>query len=257
VRARWGEVSYRERPSKAPKNAEARVGFAQVGGTLLNLTNRPTSAQQFAQLQLRAKFMGEASLALSVRFDLHSAEGAHEIEASGSDLALTDLNPVLEPTARVRVERGQMTQFELTANANDFYATGKMYFYYKDLKFSILDKKKQDKQTLKSRATALLANMLVRNRNFRSILSKGKRGTIFYERQPNRSIFSYWARIVLSGVVSSVTGIQKDLQDHIRQQEQEAQRELRQLLRQQMRPQNQVSPRRSGKKWEKKKNVIK
>ncbi len=243
VEAHWGTVLYREHPAKAPRGVEARVGLTGINGTLYHLTNRPVESKpRFALLNLRGRLMDEANIALSVKFDLTSPNGAHEIEASGSDLILDRLNPVLEPTARVKVESGEMLNFEMNAQADSSYATGKMYFYYKDLKFSFVDRKKQDAKSLKSRLTALLANMLIRNRNVKSMLSNGKRGTIFYERQINKSIFSYWSRILFSGIVSSVTGIQKDLQNQIRQQEQEAQRELRQSARQEQREDRRVRP---------------
>jgi hypothetical protein len=64
-------------------------------------------------------------------------------------------------------------------------------------------------------------------------------------------VFSYWGRIVLAGVVSSVTGIQQDLQDHLRRQQTEADREARQSLRQSLRQsarQEKSQQRRFGKK---------
>jgi len=243
VEAHWGSVIYREHPAKAPRGVEARVGLTGINGTLYHLTNRPVEGgPRFALLNLRGRLMDKANIALSVKFDLTSPNGAHEIEASGSDMILDRLNPVLEPTTRVKVESGEMLNFEMIAQADSSYATGKMYFYYKELKFSFVDRKKHNARSLKSRVTAMLANMLIRNNNVKSILSKGRRGTIFYERQVNKSIFNYWSRILFSGIVSSVTGIQKDLQNHIRQQEQEAQREQRQSERHEQREDRRARP---------------
>jgi Domain of Unknown Function (DUF748) len=251
VYGRWGRVNYQEIMPKAGGADTARLEFGQVNGTLANVANRPLAGQTHAELNLRAKLMDQGNVSLEVRFDLASPTGAHEIEASGSDLDLTSLNAMLEPLARVRVEKGQMDNFELRASANDTLATGKMFFYYHDLKFSLIDKKKPQRPTLKTRISALAANLLVRNRNLRSLLYRGNRGNISYERPAHRSMFAYWGRIVMAGVVSSVTGIQQDLQDHLSRQQAEAEREERQSLRQSVRQsarQEKSQQRRFGKK---------
>ena len=90
-------------------------------------------------------------------------------------------------------------------NADNDAAFGKMRFYYKDLKLNILER--GDSSDFKNKAFAtFFANTFVVHQKNPKFLYR-KRVDIFYERDPQKGIFDYWAKSVLSGLAGSVGAI--------------------------------------------------
>jgi Domain of Unknown Function (DUF748) len=210
VRLRNGQVHYQEiMATEAGPPRSAQLHFDQVAASLSPLTNQTWSGLTEAHLQATARLMGSGHLQLNAIFALDSLNGFHQLSLNSQGFDLPALNPFLEPAARVRVERGRLNALSLVAQVTDARAKGRLDMYYESFKFSVLDKRDLTTTSLRSKVSAFLANLLVRNRNARPSARPNSRGEIDLPRPANRSLLGYWARIVISGVISSSTGSQR------------------------------------------------
>jgi hypothetical protein len=80
----------------------------------------------------------------------------------------------------------------LDAHANTILAFGQMQIDYRKLQVEKLDLKEK-----KQGFISWLANIIVRTNN-------EKDGTIYVERLHNKSMFNYWGRIALSGLLTNI-----------------------------------------------------
>jgi hypothetical protein len=90
----------------------------------------------------------------------------------------------------------------LNFQANDHYALGEMKFYYKDLKISVLKENAENVEENASFKSFFANAFIVHKKNPRFLFVK--KGDIYFERNEEKSIFSYWAKSILSGVVTSI-----------------------------------------------------
>jgi hypothetical protein len=72
-----------------------------------------------------------------------------------------------------------------------------MKMLYKDLKVEFLNKNDQTRKTLVTNAISFIANLLVKRNNLKTT------GSVFAERNRERSFINYWIKIVLSGSLTN------------------------------------------------------
>jgi len=76
-----------------------------------------------------------------------------------------------------------------------------MKFFYHDLRVTFLDKVDTSRRSAKNAILKFFANeFVIRTNNTKRI------GTVFYERDRNRSVIQYWVKMILSGATTS-TGV--------------------------------------------------
>jgi len=110
---------------------------------------------------------------------------------------LTELNEIIEPMASARFRSGRLDTLHMQAVGRNDIAWGKMQMYYEDLRLQFLNREDNERKTLATRLSNLLANTALRQGNRR------KTGTVYAERNLGRSVFNYWIRIVLSGALTN------------------------------------------------------
>lgn len=211
VKLLQGEVSYRE---KTQRHEIAALEFTHLQGKLFGLNSQPKE-NDITVLQLKGKPEGRGNIDLDAFFDITSDSGQHRLEAFFDTIPLTAFNHFAEPLAGVHIKSGQISSGSIAVNANYRYAKGKIWLYYDHLKFTILSRKvnEQDETVIRrSPLMSIVANTLIRNKNRRIRLYKGKSGYISIAHQADKSLFSYWGRIALSGMMSSI-GISPHLQE--------------------------------------------
>lgn len=216
VRVESGTICYRER-TRYGDTAVFTLNALRGYGYRWN--NRPTAADTlYVRMKAVPENAGEMEADIWFKTDSHRSE--HGIYAVFNDIPLTVLNGLTVPLAGVRIKSGQIERGEMAVRADRDHAAGKMLLYYKDLKFVILNRKTKEQEETIARRNPLLsivANTLIRNKNRRKAIYKGKTGYISQEREPEKSMFSFWGRIVLNGMLSSV-GISQRMQSRWQQQ---------------------------------------
>ncbi|WP_448519911.1 hypothetical protein [Rhodoflexus sp.] len=210
------EIHYRE---KNRYQEVATLNLNQIRGHIYGLHNRAASNESI-RLHIKGSPEGIGEIDFDIFFAAGSQTGEHRIEATFDSIPITIFNGLVEPMAGVRIRRGQITNGSMVVRVNHEKATGKMWLYYNNLKFSILSRRTTDQEEVivrRSTLLSILANTLIRNKNRRMLLYKGREGYIAQVREPDKSIFTFWGRIILNGALSSI-GIGQRTQDKWQQQ---------------------------------------
>ncbi|MDP2115335.1 MAG: hypothetical protein Q8K69_14895, partial [Bacteroidota bacterium] len=88
--------------------------------------------------------------------------------------------------------------------ANNTKAAGQMNLRYNGLNIAVKNKRTDDTTAVKERVISVIANMKIMNSN--PMPGEEVRvGIIDFERNPEKFVFNYCAKSILSGIKSSVT----------------------------------------------------
>lgn len=153
-------------------------------------------SQKYLEIDASAHINQNAPVSARLTFDLASANYAHTLSGSMEPVAFSNFNSMIEKSAPVTVESGQINRFDFDFELNDKFATGDLYFGYDNFKISILQF--SDDGSKKSKLASFWANKMVLN-------SKNPKGNQFspekviYERDNERSIINYWWKAIFTG----------------------------------------------------------
>ena len=179
--------------------------FQQIDARITNFTNDSLRllTDQHMIFDAAGVLLETGDFNLSVDFDLTSKDDQYSLRGSVGDMDLTELNDFLQNTAFVSVRSGASKSIDFYFDANEEYALGEMTFYYDDLKISVLNQESYDTKGFGASLKTFFANTFVVNtKNPHFIFVRD--GNIFHERDKTKSIFNYWGKALLSGVVSSI-----------------------------------------------------
>ncbi|SMD42804.1 protein of unknown function [Aquiflexum balticum DSM 16537] len=203
VQVKDGIVNVETQPPLGEKTAS--IAFSKVEATITNITNLPEEIVANNKMKMRAKALIQdtGQLTKDIDFSLDDPDYSFFMDVSLGKMDLSELNDLIEPLASVRIKSGKMRKMEIKALGNEDYAYGNMDFLYRKLSISILDKKDHNHQNLGHAIESFLANELVIKRN-NDYPFPHRQGQLFFVRDSTRSIFNYFAKISLSGIMTSV-----------------------------------------------------
>lgn len=210
--------------SEFSENGElpGQIFFKNINANLGNITNDPAAVRNNNAMSFRAtgSLMNTGNFNLFSKFYLADSLDTYELNGRIGTMELTELNRFLEHTAFVLIRDGKSQEATFKFEGNENYSLGEMTFYYTDLKINVLDQNSVDSPGFSSAMKTFFANTFVVNtKNPHFIFVRD--GDIFHERDQSKSIFNYWAKSLLSGVVSSIGA--KNNKKTIRQQNEEIQ----------------------------------
>ncbi|MEM6262099.1 MAG: hypothetical protein AAGI38_06290 [Bacteroidota bacterium] len=190
-----GSITYFERMPES--SLPGRISFGNIEANLSPFTNQPILTPNkevvVAELKSRLRIMDAGNITAVFRFDQQDKNDAFTLYGSADTMNLTALNPMLEPLLFMRVNQGKMDGMYFSVEANKEEASGKMRFRYRDLKVNVIDK---------GLVTFMANTFVLKSDNpNRRILRIGRIET---PRDPGRSMFNFWGKIMLSGIMSSV-----------------------------------------------------
>ncbi|MBL3658853.1 DUF748 domain-containing protein [Fulvivirga sediminis] len=196
------DITYNEHAEKAQK--PGFITFNDLNADFKNVTNRKDLLRKNKNMtvDVSANVMGKAPLSLSVTFDMLSPEGEFTLGGNMGETSLTVFNDITRNNAFIDVKDGYANSLMFSVKGDKEVAYGNMDFHYEDLKVTILNKHSGDSKLVKSIAS-FFANTFVINRN-NPHLFKFRDGKIYFERNPNKSLFNYWTKSFLSGLVASI-----------------------------------------------------
>lgn len=164
--------------------------------------------QKPLEINAAAKIFKQATISARFLFELNSNNYQHTITGSLEKMPFTAINPMLEKSAPVSVESGQINRFDFHLTLDDKKATGELYFGYDDFKVNILEMNAEGSK--KSKLASFWANHMILN-------SKNPKGEslepvkLFYERDVERSIINYWWKALFAGT-KEVLGLEENEQ---------------------------------------------
>jgi hypothetical protein len=194
-----------------PAREPGLIWFDNIRVKARHITNDPELISKHPKIgvTVRADLMGAAPIDLSVIFFQSDNDSLH-VSSIIRQMDLTEMNPLLENIAFLKVKKGQnkLVKFEFQAN-NDF-ARGNLNFIYKNLAIRLIDKKTlRDKGFGESVASFMANAFVVRSSNPKYGLFM-REGKIFFLRDKHKSFFNYLAKATLSGVNSTIRGVNEE-----------------------------------------------
>lgn len=186
-------------------NEAGNISFNEINSKLYNITNNIVYKTESAFIELKADalLMGKGKMTILLKGRLFEANNTFSLNGTLSDLEANELNPILENSAFIYATSGNIDKMNFDFNANNTNATGKMTMLYHGLKITFKNKQTDDTTAFKERFISFIANRRVMDSN--PVPGENVRdGIIYFDRDPERFLFHYCFRSILSGITSSL-----------------------------------------------------
>ena len=116
----------------------------------------------------------------------------------------SELNPMLEKNAFITVTSGKINSMDFSFSANNTKATGNLKLLYQGLDFAVTDKQTGETDAIIEQLKTMIANIIVMDSNPMPG-EEVRTGSIDYERDPERFLFNYVVKALLTGMKTSIT----------------------------------------------------
>jgi len=198
-----GKITYTEHAEKAREPGSIR--FNEIDAKIYKITNDTIYKTEKGYLKLSAHglLMDKGKMAVMLKGRIFDRQNTFSVNGSLSDMDADVLNPMLEKNAFIYATSGRIDKMNFSFTADNAKASGKMILLYHGLDIAVKNKRTDDTTALKERVTSIIANIKILNSN--PLPRKDVReGVIGYQRDPDRFVFNYCAKSILSGIKSSV-----------------------------------------------------
>jgi hypothetical protein len=199
-----GNITYTEHVDKASE--PGMVSFKKINAKIYKITNDSIYKTENASLEFKADalLMGKGKLAILLKAGIFNHNNTFSVNGKLSGLEAKELNPMLENNAFIYATSGKIETMNFNFTANNTEATGKMTLLYHGLDIAIKNKQTDDTTAIKEQILSLIANIKVIDSN--PIQGEKIRvGIIYNERDPERFLFNYCFKSILSGIKSSIS----------------------------------------------------
>jgi hypothetical protein len=171
---------------------EGTIFFTDVRGVLTNVKNYDIQGGDSLRLDLSTRLMGKGNMRVQFRERYEDSAQGFLLATRMGSLEMTELNRLMLPLFSVRAERGRIRDLYMKVRGSDELAYGSMEMNYDRLRLSVFDEEGNRKGM-----ASWLANLFVRGSN-------NKVGIIYVERLKEKSIFNFWARISVNGLLTNL-----------------------------------------------------
>jgi hypothetical protein len=203
-----GNISFTLHAEEA--NEPGNFIFNKIKAKVYNITNDTIYKTETAFIELKADalIMGKGEIAILLKGRLFDRNNTFSLNGTLSNLEAFDLNPMLEKNAFIYATSGKIDAMNFSYTANNTKATGELIMLYHGLDITVKNKRTDDTTAFRERFISYIANRRILDSNpVRG--EKVRIGIIDYKRDPERFLFHYCFRSVLSGITSSLTSSHK------------------------------------------------
>jgi hypothetical protein len=208
IAVKSGGIVYTEHQKKA--NEPGSLRFEKINAKLFMVANDLVQVSNKAdfKLQAHALFMKEGKVSISLTGKLNDPGNSFTVNGSLKDLDAVTLNPFLEKTAFMYATAGHINYMNFTFSADNSISRGNLTLAYKGLNIALKNKQTDDTTALKEKFLSLIVNMKINHSN--PMPGEAMRvGIIEYKRDPQRFLFGYCAKSIMSGIRSSIVSASK------------------------------------------------
>jgi hypothetical protein len=203
VRVLNGDVSYTEHAEKG--KMPGKITFNDIAATVYKISNDTVhkSVEAFLEVQGKALFMEKGALSFNMKAKLYDPHNTFSLTGSLAEMHIPDINQTLERIAYVSVKSGmaQRTKFDFVADNRQ--SRGKMIFVYRDLELANVNEPAGAiKSFVQNVVTLVVGSQLIPSNPMPG--EEIRVGTIEFERNPERSVFHYCVKSILSGIKSNI-----------------------------------------------------
>ncbi len=198
-----GSITYIEHIENST-NA-GKINFEEINAKIYKITNDTIYKKEDAFLELTAEalLMGKGKMDVSLKAKLFDKNNSFNVSGNLASLAVKELNPMLENNAFLYANSGKIEAMHFNFHATNHKSTGTLTMIYHDLH---IDPKSSDKD-FKTVFNDAIYSIVTHNFMLDSNPSPGdkvREGTIEFERDPEKFIFNYCFKSILSGIKSSL-----------------------------------------------------
>jgi hypothetical protein len=213
-----GNVTYTEHALGA--NEPGYISFNTIHARIYNITNDSIykTEKGFMQLKSDALLMNKSKIDILLMAELFEPQNTFSVTGSLAPMEASALNPILEKNGFIYVTAGNIDAMNFSFTANNTKSTGVLTMLYHDLDVTVKNKTTDDTTALKERIVSFIANTLVINANPMP-KQQVRNGTIEHERDPEKFLFNYCVKSILSGITSTVTNVKSKAQKEARKVE--------------------------------------
>ena len=222
-----GKINYAEQTGEVP----GTLFFDKANVTFTGLTNDSVllKAGLISELRGTLYLMGTGKIDATVRLNFADMRNSFTFSAQMGPFDLVNVNPMVTNLLPAKVVSGKVKKVIIPlVNADDDVATGKLLFYYNDLKIDILDAKQTTWSKVKTGVIGWAANDLVINNDNPTKSGKMKTGTINAPRKKELGFPNYFWRCAFSGLKSTMGFNSKAQKAMIKDEKQEAKEKKKQ-----------------------------
>jgi len=194
-----GNITYTEHAEQA--SSPGRITFTGVSAQSYKITNDTLykKTEGYTKLDAEALLMGKSKLSISLKARIFDSTNTFSLDGTLSDLEADELNPMLEHSAFIYATSGRIDGLKFRFTANNTKATGKMTLQYHGLDIAIKNKRTDDTTAFVERIASIIAKSKMFNAN--PMPGQTVRvGIIDNERDPEKFLFSYCFKSILSGL---------------------------------------------------------
>jgi hypothetical protein len=198
-----GNITYTVHAEEA--NEAGSISFNKINSSIYKITNDTVYKTETAFLELKgdAMLMGKGKLTVLLKGRIFDSQNTFSLTGTLTDMDASELNPILEKNAFVYATSGKIDAMNFSFIANNTKAAGKMAMFYHGLDIAVKNKRTDDTTAIKERLISYIANRRIMDSN--PIPGEDVRdGKIDYVRDPERFLFHYCFRSILSGIASSI-----------------------------------------------------
>lgn len=191
--------AYSEQLTIAPE--AFKVCFDKTNALIYPFSNINHTLQQHKTMEVdvNSKLQGMGNINANINFNMLADSCNYSLRADLLPFELNSISEITDNAALVSIESGQLNRLHVNFDADKFESNGTIRLNYDDLSITAL-KYKNDK-IKQRRFLSFMANTFVPSKTKKN--GKRTQGTIHFERDDNKSIFNYWWKSVLSGLVDS------------------------------------------------------
>jgi hypothetical protein len=198
-----GDIIYTAHALKATE--PGHISFNDIHAKISKITNDTVYKQEteFMELHADALLMGAGKLAVVLKAGIFDRDNSFSLIGQLATMEGEKLNPILEKNAFMYVTSGTIDKFDFNFKGNNQRAAGDMTLLYHGLDIAVKNKKTNDTTGIVQRIISFIANRNILDSN--PLPGHGIRvGIIDYERDPERFLFGYCFKSILSGMKSSL-----------------------------------------------------
>jgi len=195
-------IEYKEKNEKS--DSSGKVSFFHVQAVLSNVTNIPEFVRlnYMMHLQFNASFLNQTPFTADIQMRLNDRKGNFQLDAQMGALNAVMLNPLTEPMALAKLDKGRINGLRYHMNATNTHAKGRLTLRYDDLTVKLL-KKDDNKNKYKTKLfPTLAAGLIIKKSNPQN--GETRRVDVDYTRDIHRSIFNLMWKSLYSGIKKTV-----------------------------------------------------
>ncbi len=196
-----GNITYTEHAEGA--NEQGSLSFTGTSARIYNITNDTIykTETEYLKLEAESMLMGKGKITIQLKAKLYDYSNTFSVNGKLAAMEVQEINPFLEKTAFIYATSGKIEEMNFSFIADNTQAKGKMTMLYTGLDLALKNKISDDTTAIKERIFSIFINRKVLDSNPLPH-NETREGIIVYERDPEKFLFSYFAKSVMSGVRS-------------------------------------------------------